>query len=70
MKQTITTRWNPLTHYSMAELEYFIFDGIVPAHCTRCGHHEGDYEPDYRDGVCERCGGEVESVTEILMGLF
>lgn len=60
--------FNVFTTYTMEEIENFVFDSTCPAHCTECGDHVGDYEPDARDCYCDNCGTDtVSSVIELAL---
>ena len=57
------------TKYTQEELEYFVYDSICPAHCSKCGAYIGDFEPDAEELECEECGSKGASIL-ILLGLM
>jgi len=59
--------------YSLKEMQYFVWDCVVPAYCTHCKEHVGDYEPDAYDYTHHEseggCGKETVNSVLILVGL-
>lgn len=49
--------------------EYLFSSVLIPAHCTECGAHETNAEPDLYGGECSQCGGEVKSIL-VIKGLI
>ena len=53
-------------NYSMDDVQYFVFDSVVPGLCSVCQEEVMDVEPDAHSYDCDSCGSK-ETVDSVLI---